>query len=371
MESNQLIEWLMENSGPIIKHRTATELMNVTVCSDELTNDLLNIEKVKSLLLRLDDYGPITVVDSHMLNKIHNKDGAESIVAELLDFGLRSGIGQLDLRLQVFRQYVDNDFVSKALSTPYIDNVSTGWAIFIAGIFTSYFIRGGYRYEEVINYAKIRLNLLYRAASENTLNIYLSDSELMKYPKRPQIWCTTPVIRPEYDPCCNDKPLPNKHDIYTLAYYPKDLADEETEDKINRIIEFILDEKYQSLHYGLLWYKANRRYYMSGWSPTLPCFFNFENEYELCILLFYMDLMSHFKAAQHSKWFQNCLDYLEQFRMVDGTYCFPKSFFRYKEYVGCTGGLSIGSKDKQKSADANKVESTFRMLLLKSRLGIF
>jgi hypothetical protein len=339
---------------------------------DNLVDDLLHVKVVDSLLQRLERYGPIQMVDSGTLNSIHTGAGVEGIVAKLIELGMKSGIHVFDSRMQIFRQYVDNVFVHKALSSPGGQDVVNNRAVFIAVLLASYFVHAGYEYDEIIDFIKERINLLYRIASDKQFNIYLSDTELLDYPKRPKSWAAHPVIRPEYDPGCCEKPLPLIHDIFCLAYFPKAFIDKDLENKINRIIEYVLDERFQALPqgYGLLWYKSNRTYYACGWRPELPCLNNYNSEYEKSILVLYMDLMSNFKVARESKWFQNCLNYLEEFKTYNGTYCFPPYLIKDKNNMGYVCGMSMGLGENRKLEKAYEIESTFRILLIKKRLNI-
>jgi hypothetical protein len=48
--------------------------------------------------------------------------------------------------------------------------------------------------------------------------------------------------------------------------------------------------------------------------------------------------MSNFKIARKSKWYINCLNYVEQFRTEKGTYIFPKEYLDGKN--SCPGSTS-------------------------------
>lgn len=372
MNNNQLMEWLIANGGPTIKYRTITELMDNPFNTNDLVNDLLNDRTINSLLQRLENYGPIQTIDNHTINAIHTGTGVEGIVSKLLELGMRAGIDVFDSRMQVFRQYVDNSFVRKALSSLGGQEVANHRAIFIAVLLASYFVKGRYLYDEIISFIKERIAFLYRIASDRQFNIHLSEAELLNYPKRTKSWTSQPVISPVYDPGSCEKPLPLIHDIFCMAYLPKAIIDSDLEYKINSIVEYILDEKFQALPkgYGLLWYKANRTYYACGWRPELPCLHDYNSEYEKGILILYLELMSNFKAARESKWFQNSLDYLENYRTNMGTYCFPTYFLKDKKDMGYVCGMSMGLGENRKSKKAYEIESTFRMLLIKRRVNI-
>jgi hypothetical protein len=179
------------------------------------------------------------------------------------------------------------------------------------------------------------------------------------------------VLRSEHDPGGNEKPLPNIWDVFTLAYLPRDLQSRDLRQRISAIINYILDERFQSLPsgYGLLFYRANRRYYGCGWSPRLPGLRDFENELDQATLVLYADLMSHFAEARESDWFRACMDHLEAFRTDTGTYCFPKTYLQEKRDQGFVFGASMGLGENRQRKDALQIESTFRMLLIKKRIA--
>ncbi len=81
--------------------------------------------------------------------------------------------------------------------------------------------------------------------------------------------------------------LPTIYDLYAYAYYPKN--DTNITNRIEKIIEYILDEKYQQIPKKAYIYDSNKkRYYAVG------------NVYHACMIegrkLLYLYLLSHFKA---------------------------------------------------------------------------
>lgn len=372
MNDNELLEWLMANGGPIIKYRTATELMEVTENLSKLQRDIIDTKTVASLLQRLEQYKPIEKMDIRTINAIHTGAGVEGIVAKLIELGMRVGIEAFDSRMEIFRQYVDNIFVKEGMQSHGGNDVKNTRAIFIASLIASYFVHAGYIYDEIIDYIKQRIDLLYKAALERQFDVLLKDSELSAYPKRVKSFEKYSVIKPEYDPGCCDKPLPFIHDIYCMAYLPSAFVDSDLEFKINKIMEYIFDERFQALPegYGLLWYKANRTYYACGWKPQLPCYFNYDSELEKGMLVLNVELMSNFKNVRETKWFIDSINYLEQFRTSTGTYCFPQNLIKDKKDQGYVCGVSMGLGENRKSQRAFEIEATFRMLLIKKRAGL-
>jgi hypothetical protein len=178
MNDSRLAEWLLGNAGSIIRYRTTRELCDGASTDDDLLKELLNEDKVKSLLLKLEAYGPISKIDNRTLNAVHTGPGVEGYVGKLLEFGLTKDIKPFDERMRVFRQYVDNEWVHDAWNNPHRNDVGGCWAIFIAVLLSSFLIRAGYCYRELSDFIEKRINALYTNASEKIYNIHFSNSEL-------------------------------------------------------------------------------------------------------------------------------------------------------------------------------------------------
>jgi hypothetical protein len=331
--------------------------------------DLIHEERVQSLLAKLDDFGPITAIDNRTLNAIHKGAGLEGYVAKLLEYGLTKDIKPFHERMRVFRQYVSNRWVEAARASQDGQDVRDGWAIFIAIMLSSYLVRAGYRYADLLEFIKYRAEALYRNAKEKNVDVYYSEYELSKMPKRPPNWLSTPVLRPEF--FGNKSPLPNIWDVFALAYSPEDRKPVELREQIRGIIEYVLDERFQELPwgYGLVFYNANRRYYGCGWSPRLPGLQGFEDPLDQATLVLYVDLMSRFLEARDSAWFKCCLEHLETFGTGTGTYCFPKNYLQEKKDQSFVCGGSMGLGENRRTKNALEIESTFRMLLIKKRIA--
>ncbi|WP_419661052.1 hypothetical protein [Desulfosarcina variabilis] len=361
-ENRSIIEWLMNNGGPVIRYRTAIEFLDNYQLEKDFIKDIVNDEKIQYLLAKLDDFGPIKTNDKRTLNAIHKVDGLEGYISKLLEFGFTKNIKPFDKKMRIFRQYVNNNLVQQANASRSGQDVRNNWAIFIAVLMTCFLIRAGYRYKELLDFVEFRTEALYRNAKEMNYDVYYDQSVLSRMLKRPHHWLNTPVLRSEFDPGFNERPLPNIWDIYTLAYFPEDCKSNKLRMKIDRIIEYVLDDRFQVLRegYGLLFFNANKRYYTCGWSPTLPYFHNVENKRDKRVLVRYVDLMARFKNATNSDWMKKCINHLEEFKTATGTYTFPKNYLSEK-YV------RLGENRRKKNAI--EIESTFRMLLLKKTLA--
>lgn len=371
MNEEELIGWLMDNGGSVIKFRVATELMDN--CSEsqkkKLADQLLENKRVKVLLPLLDDFPPVPSFDNIFdFLKIHTSksSGIEGIMPRLLHLGFRKGIPAFDRRMWKFRKYVDNDLVKKAVNNIQDLYVNDVWALFSAVLLASYFVWGGYRYDESVNIIKRQIDLVYRTASRKIFDIYLPEKEFKANRLSPPKRMRKLVIKPGIQ-------LPLIYDLYGLAYLPDEILNKEYKRKVNTIIRYLLDEKFQSLHegYGCLYFKSKQRkaynFYGCGWRPVLPYSYGFDSERHKRTIVLYLDLMSHFKPAVQSDWFKKCRNHLEQFQTPSGTYCFPSKYLiDKKEGFYVLGGM-MGLEDKR-TKKSLELESTFWMLLIKKRI---
>jgi hypothetical protein len=107
----------------------------------------------------MDGFGPITHVDIRVLNALHGMKPTclENIIPRLFERGLQAGVRIFDEKMERFRRYVDNPLVNRALESTQPPTVQDGRAVFIAIVLASYFLRGGYEYEEIIHFVKRRI----------------------------------------------------------------------------------------------------------------------------------------------------------------------------------------------------------------------
>lgn len=366
------MQWLMEAGGPVIRYRTARELAGIDDPArlKALSTPLLESEKTRWLLAQMDQFGPLTRVDARVFNALHGMKATclENVIPRLIERGLHAGIRIFDEKMERFRQYVDNPLVRQALDDPENPTVEGGRAVFIAILLASYFLRAGYRHDEVLQFVARRAETISRVTAARDYSIYLPESERKGLPKQ---WIGKPILRPEMEPTSGSNPLPLIHDIYAFAFLPSELTSEKTRQQIENILAYVLDDKYRAFPwgYGYIWSKANPRFcYGCGWSVDLPRLGS-QNPYELRKIVPRMELMAHFSKAHFSAWFQEGMGLLETFRTERGTYYFPPAYLIEQKDGYYVGGNCLGLEDNRKTATALELESTFRMLLIKMGSG--
>lgn len=327
---DNLEEWLLENGGLAIQLRMYS-LQNSSRAENETDNAvsaLLDLDEVHFILNYLDGFQTPDMDRKTLEHLIHYyKDTCiDNFFPSIMDMGFRAGIPIFDDKMVSAANTFKYLFARANEVVP-----SYGYTLMLH----RFFFMSGYLFPEVIESIENRLSAIHKAAKENIFDIYQDDRKL---PKKPKIWADVGVLKDELNPFSfyAEKPLPTIYDIWSLAYYSDICTSQTKAQKINDIVEYILDTKFQSIRegYGLIWVKSRRIYHACGWSPTLPLY-----EIEGCPtqsapfpVLDYLDFMSHFRAAIKSSWFHNCLNHFEQYKTKKGTYIFPKKYL-HKKYI--------------------------------------
>ena len=333
-------QWLLENGGPAIRYRTATELVDdpAGIDLDRLTTDLLQSTMVRQWLDRIGQPGD--------LNSLHSsKPGAfENVCAKLCELGLRAGmLDEFDAKMQPFRQHLaqGDDFWGRPLLASCLN-----WA--------------GYGDDEaVLTCLAERLEAMVQLARSGTYDLYIDPDTFGDYPAA---FCNKPLVNPEfYDS------LPMIWDIYALAHWPEALASDETQRQIDEVIAYILHPDYQALREGYGVMRASkRRYYSIGWSVHLPGYGSLEFDRPIHEHMFVqrLELMAHLSIARQSEWFRDCVQHLERFRTEQGTYRFPGRYLREGASGYWVSGAYMRLEENRRVRRSLELDSTFRMALI-------
>lgn len=364
MNTAELREWLLLNGGPAIQlniqfSHSANRGIDINAVSD-----LLDIPKVKSILDYIDGFDTRLRDKKTLEHLIHYyKDSCiEKFFPRLIDLGFRAGMPIFDEKIQLIKE-----IFSYMLSENY------DYCYYYRLMLHQFFFVAGYDYPEVVNSMIQRLNKIHIAAKGRVYEIYQDKSSL---PKVPQHWIDRRVLKDDLNPFgqSSEKPLPTIYDIKALAYFPCVYRSKEVQEKINDVIDYILDPIFQKIPegYGLLWIKDRRIYQVCGWSPTLPLYEAYDRPQHLSInaLLDCLEIMSNFKAAHKSKWFIESLSYFEQFKTENGTYIFPRDHFNSK-YIeeAFLSKKSLNLKQNERQYILYELVSTLRMLRIIDRIN--
>lgn len=336
--SQDLAQWLLAHGGPIIRYRTATELLDGTSGLDlaQLRAELLASEEVQRWLRNL-GAGPVH----------HGKDeSAENAMAKLIEYGLRAGVPALD---------------EKAL--PYCDCGPGGRYERDALIIAPFLIRAGYWDRPgVAAWFGARLDALHRTAQAASYDFMMDASERAALPPSAR---DKPTYKLSFDPVSDETPLPSCYDLYAMCYYPRHEA--ETWHKIEAVVGYLIDPRFQTTPGGYIWDTAKRQHYAAGrtFLATLPGFGNVPPHPEDAPrLVMFMEMIVHSVTGSRSEWFRGHLAHLEGFRTPEGTYRFPSDYLRERRGGGyyLYGGAHMGLGENRRSRQGLEIESTFRML---------
>ncbi len=224
-------------------------------------------------------------------------------------------------------------------------------------ILASWLAYMGYKENIVIDILKRRVDAVYSFVKNKDYNIY---TDTKGFPVIPKARAMHPLVKPElYE--YNVWKLPTIHDFFAFALLTKLINDEPIQQKIDVILDYIFDERYQRLYsgYGLM-LDMKRRYYSMGWSMHLYRYFD-NSSTDDNALVWQMALMSNFKRARETTWFKTNLEYLEGFEK-DGLYEFPASYLREEKNKYYVLGYHMGLGEAKKNKMRLKLESTAWML---------
>jgi len=367
MLPGSLLDWLLQNSGPVIRWRTASELVKDFPPSELrlLKDDLLAFPGVQSWLDRLVvdmPNEPPDWSDARVVRKlgwsVHSSQPSalENVLGKLSELGLRAGMPDLDERMLPLRQFFRWQSERKGEAI-----YQTAWESLVKSIFAWGLLHMGFKPDESMKEFLLQhLQLCHKIARDQVYDLYASDSELAGLPKA---WAGKPILKQEV---MVNYFLPLIHDIYIFASFPEGLNDQENAGKIDDIITYILDPRFQALQegYGYAWIKERHTCYGWGWSPHLPHFqsLNFAKQPLAPVFIQRLELMSHFPRARRSPWFQGAVRHLDSYRTEQGTYRFPTGYLREQPSGYYVTGAYLGLGENRRRPLSVEVESTFRIL---------
>lgn len=290
--------------------------------------------------------------------QIHNAADIclENWMHKLLSFGNRENDDERLVSLNAglikyVKENLNNDFFFNSVN----NTITASWLICM-----------GHDEPILIDIILQRIKAIHEFVSKKDYNIHVSPKH---YPSIPKSRSMHPLVNPDlYEK--NLWKLPTVHDMFAFANLPPVLAkDDSVQKKINDIVEYVLDERYQKLYrgYGLMLVPP-RTYYSMGWSVHLEHYFEDPTPVKIDGVVWMMELMSHFKPARQSGWFQRTLSHLEQF-CEEGLYEFPVSYMTEGKDMYYVLGRHMGLGENRRNKLGLKLESTAWMLRILSRLG--
>lgn len=349
MRKSELIAWLFDNSQPIVRYLVPTQLAKSRsgYNMERLTEEVLATESVS--------YWLDCLREREGVGGIHgSKDTCfENALGKLVAFGLRKGSPELDSAVKVVL-----DRLADRGEESLIDRL-------ILPIPASFLASAGYWNTDVLtDYWKERIELLHGFTSKKDYSIYVDSSQ---YRGIPRSFKDKRLINPELYPDAKLR-LPWIYDVQALSILRDESARPELSQKIDAIIDYVLDPRYQEFPkgYGIIMPEP-RHYYALGWGVWLPGFHGIKmDRFESGCFVQRLEMMSHFPNACTTDWFGNCMTHLEDFKTNKGTYLFPKDYLSEKKNSYFITGGHMGLGEDRRKKMWREVESTYWMLKLKT-----
>jgi hypothetical protein len=343
----------MDNAGPVIRFRTASEFLLGTNEAESAEKELLSDNLVRYWLGNLKpDFGR---------NALHGAktEAYENVMGKLYEFGLKKGMPILDQKTEPFRQWLRHQ-----INMPMEGYFPVLYRTLVAG----FLAMTGYADDESVKtWVLRRLETIYPFAKKGDLKeVYVPQNT---FPGFPKAFRNAPLINPEIHPD-DEMKLPWIHDMNTFVHSPSIMEDATLRAKVETIIKFILTLEYQKLPvgYGVIRHKSGR-YYAMGWSVHLPGYFGSEvSGREFGRLLLLLDLLGKSNAARTHVWYKRSVETLTLFENEEGLISFPREFLPEKRIGVWVLGMRMGLEENRRNKKAITCESTFRFLKIKSYL---
>jgi len=329
MDEQHLIEWVSERCGPILRYRIARDLADdcAPATQERLLAGVLACDECRRWLDNLS-----------ASRSIHGgKDvNAENPLAKLLEYGLDRCVPEFNERVQAV--------------------LNRGLGLWDAHVLAPFLVRAGYTDHEVVQtWLRERLDKLVETAQAGDFDLYLSAEEAAHVPNA---WRGRPIYKDKFGHEAGYA-IPTCYDFGALAYWPE--PDARLMKKLEAVVAYLSDPRFQSTVGGYGWDRANRRCYAAG-RVFLACA-------EPARMPLFVEWGARFASARKSDWFQRSLKCLEGWRTPRGTYSLPANLVAERSGYYIYGGLHMGLGEDRRNPQAIELESTFRMLSIKRRMA--
>lgn len=345
--SEELIPWLLAHGGPMIRFRTLTELCP-SACPGEIREAAWQVERCDEVQSRMRYF---RLAFKHTLIRGSSELGVCNLLLTLRWLGCRAGMRSLDAQVEPFLELMRVPASMLRFGHP-LDLPALGNCLAYAGYTREPAVRA---------WQKRRLNALYEFVSRGTYDPYV---EPPRSPRRPINHEQTPVIDPQLY-ADGELTIPMMFDLYGLAAYPPELIDGPTFEKIQAIVAYVMDPRYQHLRRWLgLVVTGSRRFNLAGEAAHLAGFTGEETTVRASRRLRHMAMVSSFPGAVGSRWYRDGLAELRAFRTPEGRYLFPLAYLPEERSGRFVEGTSMAVHPRPRNEAARERESTFYMALL-------
>ena len=366
----KICEWLMDNADAPIRYRVARELLCDEKAAEKIEKELLENREVQYWLSILKPQTP----PQHWSMEHGSFDFClENALPKIVKLGLHGGFSQLR---DALIYYIDKMKRVESLDF-YIgkmQNIAVSYRkgqLFFAVLIANLLSLANINDESTLKFMLGSLDEMYNFTQKKIYDIYLDEEERKKLKNIPKNWRNTDFfIKPE---------LVRKYGFsYPLIYdivgmhRLYDLKNSEVDNKINEIISYLSTDEFHnkiSDGYGIL-VEEDGRYHGMGWDPKYPGWYGlsqYMNSGNIPKLLFFAENISKYSPATTTKWFNDLLLYLENYKTETGTYLLPSKWL--KESVGyAVQGHHLSFGENRRKRNYLEIESTFYVQLLQQKL---
>ncbi len=344
MNTEETCQWLMENGGPVIRYRTAAELMphasQVEII--RLREELVKCGLVKTYFERF--------LPSISLNDIHGGKvtAFENVIGKLTDFGLGRGIPEIDEYTLPYRKWL------KENADRPLDHI---FDMFMRTLVAGFLARAGYHDEPAVKLLLLNhLEEVYDFTKNKDYDVFVPGKKKGAKPELKRELISDLVMS-----------LPTVYDIVGWGAYLPEHGTKEELLKADTVIEYVLTDEYQGLPPGYdIKVDNSSRSWAMGWNVQVPGFPSSQNYYKSVGHM--VNLLINFRAVRLHPWLKEMMAGLEEYRTGDGTYLFPREYLPENSSGYWIIGACVGLEENRRNSKALEVESTFWMARFKKAL---
>lgn len=351
MKVSDCSDWLLENSGPIIRYL----VMHALKSSPPSTRVRLQGQLMQSDTVR---HWMACLIADTSFNGVHGSRDTcfENALGKLSLFGVRHGMGDLDRRCEPYIRLLANSSTRQNVMTVLYQTIVAS-LLAMAGYCTKATVR-----EWLVQ----RLETIYSFVRDRQYGIYLDKS---KFKNIPSAFRNYPIVDPDL---YGDGrfALPWIYDMFAFSVLFGYTSDRSVKEKIEKIVAYVLDQQYQQLPdgYGVVLTGKNH-YNVMGWNVWLPGFDKLHmGDFERGCLVQRLELMSRFPNTLDSPWLKSSIKQLEQYRTDGSRYAFPRHYIKERRNSYFVTGAHMGLGENRHRRSACEIESTFWMMKITSNM---
>lgn len=362
-ERQDLIEWLLSHGDPVIRLRTLQEMCPGHSPAEEREAARLVEQSVDVQRLIHD----LPWTRTHLSLRGAGQLDLGNLLLRLRWLGCSAGMRSLDAQMEPFIEIMGVPASVLSFTHP-LEMPVLGNCLAYAGYCREPLVRA---------WLKRRLDALYDFCRRGSYDIYIDPPE---HVRRQANQRGVPVIEPAlYRE--GELLLPTIYDLYGLSAYPAERTDPDTLDKIETIVAYVMDPRYQQLRDGFgLVLTADRRYNLAGGTALLEGFVEGDvtsaprgrakapsaeqPRIRPARLLRHLAMMAPYWTSFRSRWRTLHQGALEQYRTPEGRYLFPREYLVDGAAGGFVNGGYMAVHLKPRDEAAREQESTFYVALL-------